>query len=68
MTTPIENAARTTQSILGLIAKAKQTAAITTLEDTVSEDSDPHQTPQVLHEANQNVQNSQKRLVALSLK
>lgn len=68
MTTPIENAARTTQSILGLIAKAKQTAAITTFEDTVSEVSDPHQTPQVLHETNQNIRNSQKRSVALSLK
>lgn len=68
MTTPIENAARTTQSILGLLAKAKQPAAVTTFEEIVSEVSDPHQTPQVLHETNQNVQNSRKRSVALSLK
>lgn len=67
MTTPIENAARTTQSILGLIAKAKQ-PAVTTFEEIVSEVSDPHQTPQVLHETNQNLQNSEKRSVALSLK
>lgn len=66
MTTPVENASRTTQSILGLIAKAKQTAAVT-IEETVTEVSDPHRTPQVLNEANQNAQNSQKRFVALSL-
>lgn len=67
MTTPVENATRTTQSILGLIAKAKQTAEVV-LEDKLSEvcEASPgsHKNTQVLHEANQNIQHSQKRLVS----